>query len=188
MKDYIQAYKYEGHGGSLGSFGMQVLLSVEHPLSEKVEQLINHHVDILRTEIQAAIFNELPQTIERVKKNREELIGVFPQPIFVEEIPNGYGPNDPFYRSFPWYRVTTSIGPITLGWRKRVIEIDYSGTTVKVNADQLFTDDVTRFHRTIHAWGIEKAREYINTLLNYKPEAEKSNLERFGHLADQGRS
>lgn len=164
--DYQQVLKYEGWGGVCGSLGLQVNLATKAPLTDELKRVIDRHSDALLEAIRAEIIRTKPETIERVQTDRAELVGLFPQAVFVEEIPNGYGPNDPYFRNFPWYRVTTTIGPIVLGWRKRVISIDYSGTTVKAKADKLFKDDVTRFDQTIHAWSIEKAQEYINTLLN----------------------
>lgn len=63
-------------------------------------------------------------------------------PVLVEEIPNGYWPSGASYekarRSSPWAVVTSELGRITLGWRKRVIELDWSGSLVKGDAPTLF--------------------------------------------------
>jgi hypothetical protein len=66
----------------------------------------------------------------------------------------------------PWYKVTTRKGVITLGWRKRVIEISWE-PSVNNEADELFPgEDVTKIGRTIHAWGYDKAKQYISRLLS----------------------
>ena len=61
--------------------------------------------------------------------------------------------------------ITTRIGHIKMGWRKRVISIDWSGTEVQAKAQDLFpTEDVTKLEKSIHAWTEEKAAEYLDKL------------------------
>lgn len=63
----------------------------------------------------------------------------------------------------PWYRVTTSIGVITIGWRKRVIEIDWS--ELDRDLRRLFkSEDVTKGPHFIHAWGRDKATVYLSRI------------------------
>jgi hypothetical protein len=84
--------------------------------------------------------------------------------IYMEEIPNGYC-SEPCCLNKPWFRVTSSIGHVDIGWRKRVISIDWKDTQVKASGKELFPDeDVTRDATGIHAWGAEKAAEYLQRL------------------------
>lgn len=68
----------------------------------------------------------------------------------------------------PWYRVKTELGTIKIGWRKRVIKIDWS----MVNSPpedvlSLFSDEnVTKCDDYIHAWSYEKAQEYLSRIYN----------------------
>jgi hypothetical protein len=65
----------------------------------------------------------------------------------------------------PWFRVTSSIGHILIGWRKRVLEIEWKDTVVKLGAHDLFPDDnVTRWESGIHAWSLDDATRYIKKL------------------------
>jgi hypothetical protein len=76
------------------------------------------------------------------------------------ETENEYGSAE--YRG-PWYHVHTSIGWFRIGWRKRVIEIDWG----RIDADlaHLFVDEeVTKGFSYIHAWGYGKAAEYIKRI------------------------
>lgn len=86
--------------------------------------------------------------------------------IFMEPIPNEYfGPNDPWSLRSPWYVITTPIGHIKIGWRKRVLALDWSRSTVKVAVDTLFpSEDVTKGDHMIHAWSYAKATEYLTKL------------------------
>ena len=88
----------------------------------------------------------------------------YPSAIF-HEIPNEYcGPLCCPHRV--WYNVTTAIGVVKIGWRKRVIGIDWTQTVLGRSAADLFPDeDVTKVGTMIHAWSYEKAEEYLHALL-----------------------
>ena len=117
-----------------------------------------------------------PEAQAHAASQKEKLIGLFEEPIFVEEIPNGYGSSG-YYKHLPWFVVTTSIGRIKIGWRKRVINIDWSETTQTKSGAMLFPDeDVTKGGqydyqgdgekgRYVHAWGYEKAAEYLKFIM-----------------------
>jgi hypothetical protein len=78
-------------------------------------------------------------------------------------IPNEYY-TDPTYFG-PWFIVDTEWGALRIGYRKRVINIDWSGTQINHNGDITFKDEGVTVGRTmIHAWGKDKAIEYLRTL------------------------
>ena len=82
----------------------------------------------------------------------------------VEAIPNRYCSCD---QCAPWFVVKTEFGPVTIGWRKRVINIDWDELIRDdVHGEQvlgLFKDeDVTKGTGGIHAWGWDKAKEYLS--------------------------
>lgn len=90
-------------------------------------------------------------------------------PIYAKEIPNEYCPRACCVTK-PWALVTTSKGHFKIGWMKRVINIDWTDSTVKGSGEELFPDeDVTKSskyekERLIHAWGWDKAVEYLKRL------------------------
>ncbi len=73
-------------------------------------------------------------------------------------IPNQY-PD----KNGPWFRVTTAFGTITIGWRRRVINIDWSEAKLAIRPD-FSKEDVTKEESFIHAWGYEAAIEYLRVL------------------------
>jgi hypothetical protein len=114
-----------------------------------------------------------PQLIKQAKEEKAKLISLFDghSPIYVEERPNAYM-HDPM---FPWFTITTWIGRFDIGWRKRVIVIDWNATKLETTAEKIFPDeDVTKSGRLIHAYGYEKAQEYINTIFAHCSEGLKN--------------
>lgn len=72
----------------------------------------------------------------------------------------------------PWYHVNTENGTILIGWRKRVINIDWSNLAIDEedrykempnhDLSHLFEkENVTKGRTSIHAWGWGKAKEYL---------------------------
>jgi hypothetical protein len=85
------------------------------------------------------------------------------QTVEMEGIPNKYCPCE---RCAPWFNVRTEFGTIVIGWRKRVINIDWTGVKPKRGKlISLFKDeDVTKGDGGIHAWGWEKAQDYLTRI------------------------
>jgi hypothetical protein len=76
----------------------------------------------------------------------------------MEEIPNEYS-TQPWAVNTPWYLVTTSKGRIKVGWRKRVIQIDWSDAPIDKDGEKLFiAEDVTKGTSFIHAWDYDRAQ------------------------------
>jgi len=67
----------------------------------------------------------------------------------------------------PWWLVKTSIGLIELGWRKRVISVDWGETPVR---RLIGSNDVTRTETMIHAWSIEDCVRHIRDIHSEVPE------------------
>lgn len=79
------------------------------------------------------------------------------------EISNKYWPDTPQYtdirRNNPWWLVKTiPYGMFEIGWRKRVIQIDWSDTGKYTTVT---ADDVTKNGTMVHAWSYAKAVEYL---------------------------
>ncbi len=86
-----------------------------------------------------------------------------------ELLPNSYC-NQDCYSHIPWFLFHTIDGDIIMGWRKRVISIEWQENYKPFNMDELFvTEDVTKWKRGgkrgIHAWGDNKAYEYLEKVL-----------------------
>jgi len=68
------------------------------------------------------------------------------------------------------WKLTTRVGRFKIGWRKRVIHIDWKDSKVDLTAEQLFPEeDTTKDGRMIHAWSYKKAGEYVARVLATAP-------------------
>lgn len=98
---------------------------------------------------------------------------------------NEYCPCDDCLKFRPWWLAKTEFGLIKIGWRKRVINIDWSDTPYRSGQSKfwddrdipvLTNDDVTKWESGVHAWGYGKAVDYLGTLklrlqqVAYRPE------------------
>ncbi|MCK9429375.1 MAG: hypothetical protein M0R17_05185 [Candidatus Omnitrophica bacterium] len=140
-------------------------LDLNRTLTENDKIIIDEHISIIINELLSETKKLDPKEIEYNRINKENILKLFSCPIFVEEIPNEYC-SSYCCKHKPWFLVTTNKGIIKIGWRKRVINIDWTGSTIKETAHTLFpNEDVTRGEYFIHAWSLEKAKEYIDKLL-----------------------
>ena len=111
-----------------------------------------------------------PETHAKAARDRAGIVACFgSNALYVDEIPNEYCRHGccAFY---PWFMVTTPYGRIKIGWRKRVINIDWSDTKIRVRGEDITADDVTKGKDYIHAYGYEKAAQYLTVLFSLAKE------------------
>lgn len=150
--------------GGDGQFGVQISVA-GFPITKEMESHCDSIVYDLMEKFNRDQIANSPQVIKDKAETLERLQGCFPDQskIYVEEIPSEYGNSG---HEASWLIVTTNIGRIKIGWRKRVIVLDWKDTRNPLSAEALFPhEDVTKFDQLIHAWGYEKAAEYIKKIL-----------------------
>lgn len=95
----------------------------------------------------------------------------------LHKLANCYWPDAPDYdeirRANPWWLVITPAGPIKIGWRKRVISIEWGGTPIR---KVITADDVTKGDDHVHAYGYAKAVEHLTAF--------RREWERYVYLAE----
>ena len=84
--------------------------------------------------------------------------------ILTRAITNQY---DPY--NGPWFLIQTEFGVIMMGWRKHVINIDWSFCEYRgiITQDTIYDEGkvkVSTDENWTHAWSYEKALEYLSTL------------------------
>lgn len=140
-------------------------------ISTETHSAINAAMNDIKDRILGDIDAKSAATIAEIKATRRRIEGLFSDwesgnPIYVEEIPNGYS-QDYYYRNRPWYRITTTIGHFVVGWRKRVLNIDWSETTCKKSARVIFPDKDLGPEQYIHADTYESASHYIRRIFDF---------------------
>jgi hypothetical protein len=83
----------------------------------------------------------------------------------LQVIPNEYWSRDhPPYYAEPWVQFAVDGGVIKLGWRKRVVHIEWSGAELqrRVQGETVFADvRDTKGGAMVHAWKLEQVGEYL---------------------------
>ncbi len=172
MIPYRQIWKSESSGED--EFGMEIRVTVNRDLSELERQSLFDAARMLERAIRTENRRLDPKQAEARRMERLDILALFTGSIFVEEIPNGYC-SEWCCSQKPWFVVTTTYGRIKIGWRKRVIEIYWGDSAITATAESLFPgEDVTKSERLIHAWGYDKARQYIRTLEQSSPAGERA--------------
>jgi hypothetical protein len=105
------------------------------------------------------------------EKQEREFREIFAKAGFTEiqmiSLPNEYCPCE---HCPPWFDVTTELGTFKIGWRKRVVCINWNNTVPATEGYQCLTyklfedEDVTKGEGYIHAWGYDKATDYLARL------------------------
>lgn len=167
MSDKMEGFKefYSAESFGIGGVGVKLFLRLPEDFvfpeaeSDKVKNIIYK----LCQELQNTVGRLDPKEVAACEKEAADILALFgDEKIFAEKIPNEYWASS----GRSWFIVTTKIGRIKIGWRKRVIVIDWSDSTNKCRAVDLFgSEDVTKDTHMIHAWGYEKAKQYLKVLL-----------------------
>lgn len=123
-------------------------------------------IEQLRYKIELAHAEENQQ--EERKASIEKMKDLFHKAgfdmVYATTIENQYSDHPGYYKD-PWLEVTTSKGVIIIGWRKRVINIDWSKSDITKKAEELFPQESsTKGDHYIHAWGYDKAVDYLTIL------------------------
>lgn len=120
--------------------------------------------------IECRKLNEVSKSIEEINDllNKVESINEFKLILMKNQYHSDY--NEPWYRvKFSTYFNENSTyfnenHEISIGWRKRVIKIDWSKSGKDLQ--HLFeSENVTKEANMIHAYGYEKAAEYLNKII-----------------------
>lgn len=147
------------------SYGFRIDLAIGRNLTPSDEAMLSQKIEEIRRAIDLETDRIDPAYQADIATEKEKLRELFTSPIYMTPIANGYGERP----LFPWFDVTTRRGVIEIGWRRRVISIDWSKSDIKSKAAELFPlEKVTIQDRSIHAWSYEKAREYIDILMGAK--------------------
>lgn len=168
MNDYKEI-GYLQHEYPNRTIGVKVLINspIEIDKNYAIRVMIDKFQEELIEQINLEIVTQNPENGRIYNETIFNLQDCFPQKYNYHVIPNEYCSKYCCYTK-PWLRVHTPIGPIKIGWRKRVINIDWSEVSpLYLISPTVFKDEnVTCGEYYVHAWGYDKAKEYIFKILN----------------------
>lgn len=149
-----------------GWVGLKVLAAFPNELTQDDNRVVRKSAEDIIAQLNYSLMVASPNHKEDRALERKQLLMCFgKEMIYAKELPNGYC-NQWCCKDKPWFNVTTKRGDIVIGWRKRVIQIDWSHSEIKAPAAALFpAEDTSKGPQWIHAWSYEKADAYITTLL-----------------------
>lgn len=160
----IKTYSRDANYGlPIGKIQIEVNVGSNRDLTDDEAYFISKKIDEISQLIADTTMLNNPEHQKSVKQQRENILNCFlGTSIYVKEIPNGYSKND----LYPWFEITTPKGIIEIGWRHRVISISWDKSDIEAKSEKLFiSEETTKYEKTVHAWGYEKATEYISKLL-----------------------
>jgi hypothetical protein len=192
--DYRLVYRSECSDG----FGVEVRVAVPPETLARIQALSNEPlpdhsltpkeksnclVDVPAREIERLIRLQAaeldPDTAKKINETKKAFTKAFKDADFrlihMDAVPNQYwGGGTPIALGDPWYIVTTPMGRFEIGWRKRVIHLDWKYTTIAhaplaAIAEMFQDEDVTKWNTGIHAWGYEKLTRYLIKLRKICP-------------------
>ncbi len=166
LAEWKTAYKVEHWGEH--SYGIEIRVSLHRDMNDNDRVAFDRAAGSLEEALMAETVRLAPKTAKKKAEERKALLDLFgDDAILAEEVPNGYCKSWCCSQR-PWYHVTTKKGRFLLGWRKHVIEITWEPkVTGGKTAQALFPgEDVTKADCLIHAYGYDKAKQYVTTLLS----------------------
>lgn len=154
--------------GSLGTMSIEINVKMDREITKNDENNAYNSINELKDKLFEETYLLKSNWKEQQDTTKANILALFEnRSIYIEPCRNEYFGDDYYGKTHPWYIVTTSKGRIKIGWRKRVLNIDWKGSEISKTADDLFpNEDVTKWETGIHAWSYEKAKEYIDKLLN----------------------
>jgi len=160
-----QEYKTVASTEYGSGYGFRIqMMGIDREITEYERDAIYKAQDLIADALLKGNTDANPETHKKAARDKDAILACFGgNALYVDDIPNGYCSRGccAFY---PWFMVTTPVGRIKIGWRKRVINIDWSDTKIRVRGEEITEDDVTKGKDYIHAYGYEKAAEYLAKL------------------------
>ena len=123
--------------GSGEDFGFRIMATVSRELSHDERIALIKAEEIVTSAIHAENIRLDPESAVNREYEKAGLLKCFPHFFHAEPIPNGYC-NRWCCTQRPWYRVLTRVGYFVIGWRKSVMNIDWTDTIIKASGEEIF--------------------------------------------------
>lgn len=173
-KDFTWGESWGGLDG--GGYGINIEIAyTQRELDNEDRWAIRSHVEAIENIIRGRTYREDPKVIAACAEQKTKLLAAFEgHLIYAKAVPNEYfSPDEIYGQMHPWFLVTTTRGIIKLGWRKRVINLEWDQSDIPKDAVSLFTEDVTKGPGYIHCYGYESLKQHVQALLSYGIDAKE---------------
>ena len=172
--DDVTGFKMvSGMNGTSGnhSVAVKIFVQIDRELTDADKKVIWRARETITDQLYRDSLRLDPAEQLAAVRERADILALFPDPIFVETVPNGYCSRYCCAHK-PWFVVTTRAGRIKIGWRKSVIHLEWTDSAVTKKAAEIFPKEeawpgyeTTQYDKVIHAHGYDKAREYIARII-----------------------
>lgn len=163
MKDYKNGACIESWGDRF-RIGVHIQIA-GIPVSDEDGYLCMRHAESLKLELLTAQVKRDPEVAKQKQEVVSRLSACFPEPIHVRQVPNEYC-GQWCCEHLPWLIVTTKRGAFKIGWRKRVISLDWSGSDVAATAEAWISrPSLVTCSSGNNAWSYEDAARYVAAVL-----------------------
>ena len=150
--EWKQVYRTQSYGDNSplkdipGVAGIEINILTDATLEEMRSLWLGRGVNQIQKEVSEYFVKLSQELIQKKLERRRKFEGAFEKSglpaVYIEEILNEYwAETDVLERALsPWFICTTKIGHFKVGWRKRVIVLDWSKTDVKTEGRMIFPD------------------------------------------------
>lgn len=153
-------------------FAVVIKARLNHEITEEEKDAVQKVQQILKDAFTKGANFRDSEVHTHAARQRSELIGCFGhKALYVDDIPNGYCSRG-CCAYYPWFIVTTPVGRIKIGWRKRVIHLEWTDSQIEGKAEDIFPHEeawpgyeTTQYDKVIHAHSVDAATRYIGRLM-----------------------
>lgn len=153
------------------SYDLLLLGKFSQPINEAMGEEMGWSLSQLTDKLLRLSESTWPESLEWKKNWTARLLTCFHDAgmvnVGLKEVENEYDKERSSWR--PWFRVYTPFGVFKVGWRKSVINLDWTDTLIEEEANTLFpNEDTTKGGHMIHAHGYEKLTNYLTALRGFR--------------------
>lgn len=147
-------------------FGLSIVVDQDRKLDDEDFAACSKHIREIERVLQARTYKLDPIEQAHALEERTKLLAAFPDAIYVQPVKNQYHGDSPYGQMRPWFEVTTKRGIFLVGWRKRVINLDWTKTDVMSKGSEVFPDhQMTMGDAYLHTGTYEYLKEAVAKLM-----------------------
>lgn len=157
-------YAVEQHSSRY--FGLKIIVDQDRTLDDEDYAMCAPHIREIERLLQARTYKLDPIEQAHAAEERTKLLEAFPEAVYVQPVRNQYHGDSPYGQMRPWFEVTTKRGIFLVGWRKRVINLDWSKTDIMSTGSEVFPEHTATIGDTyLHSSSYTYLKECVDKLM-----------------------